>query len=155
KTTSGTVTLSNANSYGGATTVSAGTLADGVANAVPTGTALSVTGTFDLGGYAQTVASVTGSGTGTDSGAAATFTTNNAGPDPFAAALPCTTSFRTTAAAGPVTSGNANSYGGATTVSAGTLADGVANAVPTGTALSVTGTFDLGGYAQTVASMTG
>src|SRR5207302_953640 len=87
KTTASTVTLNSANTYTGATTVSAGTLADGVANALPTGTALSVTGTFDLGGYAQTVASVTGSGSVTDSGAAATFTVNNAGADTFAGAL--------------------------------------------------------------------
>jgi len=64
---------------GGSTTISAGTVTHGVANALPAATALAVTGTLDLAGFAQTVASVTGSGTVTDSGAAQTFTVNNAG----------------------------------------------------------------------------
>src|SRR5207247_2150124 len=155
KTTAGTVTLSSGNTYSGATTVSAGTLADGVANALPTGTALSVTGAFDLNGYAQTVASVTGSGTVTDSGAAATFTVNNAGADSFAGELGGASAWAKTAAGTLTLTGSSNTYPGATTISAGTLADGVANALPTGTALSVTGAFDLNGYAQTVASVTG
>ncbi len=60
---SGTTTLTNANSYSGATTVTAGTLADGVNNALPTGTPLTLAspGAFDLAGFNQTIAALTGS----------------------------------------------------------------------------------------------
>ncbi len=82
----GTTTLTAANTYSGPTTVSAGTLKDGIANALPTGTTLTVSGTgiFDLGGFAQTVAGLADGGvntsTVTDSGATATFTVNDAAP---------------------------------------------------------------------------
>src|SRR5207302_206778 len=142
----------SSNTYTGATTVSAGTLADGVANALPTATALAVTGVLDLNGYAQTVASRSEERRVGDSGAAAAFTVNNAGADTFAGALTGALAL-TKAAAGTLTlTGSSNTYTGATTVSAGTLADGVANALPTATALAVTGVLDLNGYAQTVAS---
>jgi autotransporter-associated beta strand protein len=51
---SGTTTLSAANTYSGTTTVNAGTLQDGVANALPTATSLTVsgTGTYDIAGFA-------------------------------------------------------------------------------------------------------
>src|SRR5258708_30791508 len=69
--------------------MTAGRIGDGVANALPTTTGLTVTspGTLDLAGFNQTVASVTSTGTVTDSGVAATFTVNNAGADAFAGAL--------------------------------------------------------------------
>ncbi len=70
-----------------ATNINAGTLANGVANALPTSTALSVTGTLDLAGFAQQVASVTGSGIVTESSAAANFTINNSSADTFAGTL--------------------------------------------------------------------
>ena len=74
KITTGTVVLGGANTYSGTTTVSAGTLKDGVANALPIAGTLTVTaGTFDLCGFAQTVGSLSDggvtTGTITDSGA--------------------------------------------------------------------------------------
>src|SRR5205085_1149816 len=156
KTAAGTLTLTgSSNTYSGATTVSAGTLADGVANALPTGTALSVTGNFGIGVYAQTVASVTGSVPFTTLVRSATFTINNAGADRFAGALTGTVALTKTAAGTLTLTGSSNTYSGATTISAGTLADGAANALPTGTALSVTGTFDLSGYDQHTATLQG
>ncbi len=50
---------------------------EGITNALPISTALSLTGTLDLAGFAQQVASVTGSGIVTDSAATADFTINN------------------------------------------------------------------------------
>ena len=61
---SGTITLSGTNTWSGATWISAGTLKDGVASALPVGTALTVSGTgvFDLNGFSQTVASLADGG---------------------------------------------------------------------------------------------
>jgi len=57
------MTLNGAATYGGATTVSAGTLFTNGTNYLPTGTALTVNGTLDTNSHAQTVASLSGSGT--------------------------------------------------------------------------------------------
>src|SRR5207248_2508506 len=73
KTTAGLVTISGANTYGGATTVNAGTLRLGASNVLPDTTDLTVNGfstTFDVGTFSDQVNSVallngdiTGSGT--------------------------------------------------------------------------------------------
>src|SRR5206468_9790373 len=82
---SGTTTLTADNTYSGTTTVSGGTLKDGIANALPTTTTLTVqiAGTFDLAGFNQTVeigrASCRERGNVTDRGGAATITVNDAG----------------------------------------------------------------------------
>ena len=62
KSGTGTLTLSGSNSYTGGTTVTAGTLKQGVANAIGTTTnALTVSGgIFDLGGFALSSTSLTG-----------------------------------------------------------------------------------------------
>src|SRR5665213_1527095 len=75
-TGTGTLLLSGANTYGGATTVSSGTLKLGVANSVPSTSDVTVTGSFDLAGFADTIGSLAGGGTVTDSSTAATLTTN-------------------------------------------------------------------------------
>src|SRR5579883_2439005 len=154
KAGTGTLILGGVSTYSGATNISAGTIQNGVANALPTGTALSDSGTLDLNGFAQQVASVTGSGVVTDSGTSAVFTVNNSGSDTFAGTLTGSLAL-TKSAAGTLTLNSANTYSGATTISAGTIADGIANALPTGTALSDSGTLDLNGFAQQVASVTG
>ena len=93
KTQGGTLVLGGVNTYSGTTIVSAGTLQDGIANALPATTTLTVkgTGTFDLGGFAQTVAGLAdggvSTGTVTDSGATATFTVNAAGAYSFSGLL--------------------------------------------------------------------
>ncbi len=160
KSGAGRLTLSGAgNNYTGATTISAATLADGAANALPTATALAVAGgaTFDLARFAQQVGSVTGPGTVTDSGAAATFTANNTSADSFAGALTGSLALTKDGSGTLTLAGKVNTYTGATTVAAGKLADGAADAVPKGTALSVAdgATFDLAGFAQQVAALTG
>lgn len=57
----GSLTLTSANSFTGSTTVNGGTLANGVADALPTTTALTVNGgaTYDLNGFDQQVAALT------------------------------------------------------------------------------------------------
>jgi autotransporter-associated beta strand protein len=64
----GTLTLSGTATYTGATTVSDGTLAGGAANAFSAASAFTVDATLDLGGFSQTIASLSGSGTVTNSG---------------------------------------------------------------------------------------
>ncbi len=71
----GTLVLSAANTYSGPTHISAGaTLLAGAIGAIPAGSPLTVTGTFDLGGYAQTFAALTGAGIVTNSGTEAILT---------------------------------------------------------------------------------
>ena len=62
---SGTTVLSVANTYTGPTTVSAGTLQSGVANALPTGSAVTVSSgaTLNLAGFSQSLAGLTDNGT--------------------------------------------------------------------------------------------
>ena len=156
KTTSGTVTLSGANTYTGGTTVSAGTLAFGAANALAGGSAVTVNGgTLALGSHNQAVGAVTltsGSITGTtgiltgssyavESGAISAVLGGSA-------ALTKTTSSTVTLSA-------ANTYTGGTTVSAGTLALGLDNALASGGSVTVNGgTFALGVFDNTVGTVT-
>jgi autotransporter-associated beta strand protein len=71
---SGTVVFAAANTYAGVTRVQAGTLRLGLANGIKSGNDLIVNSgqTFDLNGYAQTLDSLTGSGTVDNGGGALT-----------------------------------------------------------------------------------
>jgi autotransporter-associated beta strand protein/parallel beta-helix repeat protein len=112
-------------------------------------------GTLDMNGNALPVGSVTGTGTVTDGGAAATFTVNNSSADSFAGTLTGNLALAVNGA-GTLTLTSGNTYSGATTVSnTATLADGIANALPTTTTLSEAGVFDLHGFGQQVAGLTG
>ena len=79
KVGNGTLILSKAATYSGGTTISAGTLKNGVANALPTTQALTVSspGIYDVNGFAQTIGSLAGSGAVNDSGAAVTLQTGS------------------------------------------------------------------------------
>src|SRR5207244_13430778 len=66
KSGAGTLTLSGANTYGGTTTVSAGTLQLGAADVIPDGAGkgnVSVTGTLDLNQFSETIKGLSGGGT--------------------------------------------------------------------------------------------
>jgi fibronectin-binding autotransporter adhesin len=66
KNGAGTVTLSGPNTYTGGTTINGGTLAVGVNNALPTGTAIAITsGTLDMGSFTSTATSLDISNTAT------------------------------------------------------------------------------------------
>ena len=148
KTSAGTLTLSGANTYGGATTISAGTLKLGVANSVPSGSAVTATGTFDLAGFADTIGSLSGGGTVTDS--SATAATLTAGGDNtstnFSGAIQNGSGSiaLTKSGTGTLTLGGTNTYSGTTTVSAGTLlvngAQGSSNVSLNGGTLGGSGT---------------
>ena len=138
KTGPGTFTLNAANTYTGLTTVSAGTLTEGVNDAISTG-ALTVSGAtaiFDLGAnHTDSVGTVTLDGGGAINGtgtsaltSTGTFELKNGTVNTVLAgsgALNKTT-------ASTVTLNAANTYSGLTNITAGTLLAGVSNATGSG-----------------------
>jgi autotransporter-associated beta strand protein len=157
KNGAGTETLGAANTYSGATTIGAGKLVDGVPNALPIGTALNVTGTFDVVGNSQQVGSLSGTGVVTNSSStAATFTvnySNTAAADTFGGSLTAALTL-TKQGAGTLILNGPDSYAGQTTIGTGTLTLANANALPAN-ALVVNGTLNLFGISVTLPSVTG
>ena len=164
KTTAGTVTLNNQNTYTGLTTVSAGKLNYGTDNAIASG-AVTVNGataelamntfndtvglvTLDGGGLISGTGSTSGTLTSTDRFEVKSGTVSaKLGGDGIA--LNKTT-------AGTVTLNNQNSYTGLTTVSAGTLAYGINNALATGnvTVDGATAVLAMGAFTDSVGTVT-
>lgn len=140
KSNTGTLLLSGQSAYSGTTSITNGTLKSGANNCLPVGTSPSIsTGAMlDLNGFNQTVASLLGSGTVTNSNTAtpSTFTISNA------AAGMNSTSFLgnlnlTVGSTGVVSLTANNNYTGVTTVTAGTLKAVNANAIPATTVLTL------------------
>ena len=159
----GTVTLTTAESYTGLTAIQSGaTLRLGIDNAVGGSSTVSDSGTFDLNGHADTIATLTGTGTVTNNGTSlGTLTVTAAGTfsgtikDGAAAATAL--SVGGTGEAFTFTLANANTYTGNTGISNGnTLLVGATNAVGTGSNLFLSGgTFDLNGFDDSVAGLNG
>jgi|SRR5216117_3068286 len=127
KAGTGTLIVSGANTYTGATAISAGTLQLGATNAVPSGSAVTVSGgaTFDLRGFSDGIGSLAGAGTVTSGAAGAVTLTaggNNASTT-FSGLIQngSGTVALTKTGTGTLTLSGANTYSGATTVSAGVL----------------------------------
>jgi autotransporter-associated beta strand protein len=155
----GTLFLSVVNTYTGATFIGGGTVQLGVANTLPTATALTVNGgTLDLNGFNQQVASlsdggVTTGGVTNGSGTAATLTVDQTTSTTFGGVVSGNLGL-TKLGTGTLALTGANTYTGATTLSAGTIKLGVTNTLPTATALTVDGgNLDLNGNSQQVASL--
>ena len=169
------LTLSGtANTYSGTTTVgdgaSASTLTAGAAGALSTKSAVQVSSasTLDVGGFDQTIASLSdgtnGGGTVTNSSttAAATLTISGGVSKSFSGAITDgTQSLGLTLANGSslTLSGTANTYSGTTTVgdgtNASTLTAGAAGALSANSAVQVSylSTLDIKGTNQTIASL--
>ncbi|WAW10034.1 autotransporter-associated beta strand repeat-containing protein [Oxalobacter vibrioformis] len=134
----GTLILSSANTYTGATTVSGGTLETGIANAFAASSEVAVgSGTvLDLNNYDQTANKL--SGTGSITLGTATLTANNAaaGDTAFSGIISGTGGLTKTGG-GVFTLAGANTYTGATTVSGGTLKTDIANAFASSRAVTV------------------
>jgi outer membrane autotransporter protein len=124
---SGTLVLKGASTYLGPTSINAGTLAGGAADAFSAASMFTVSGNaiLDIGGFDQTVGGLAGSGSVTNSGAlAATLAVgaNNANTTFSGAIVDGTTPLSLTkTGTGALILTGSNSYSGDTTVSGGTL----------------------------------
>jgi fibronectin-binding autotransporter adhesin len=115
------------------------------------------TATLDIDGRATTPWNLTGTSAGviTNSGAAATLTTDNTANSTFSGVIQDgagTIALHVTGTSGEaLTLTGANTYSGATTIDSGlTLMGGMAGAFSAISATTVNGTLDLGGFAQTI-----
>ncbi len=122
KAGTGTLKLQNTNTYTGPTTVNAGTLQMGVANALSASTDLTVASgaTFDLNNLNQTVGSLAGAGNVTLGSATLSANADNASTT-FSGAISGSGGL-TKIGTGTLTLTGTNSYTGGTTISAGVLA---------------------------------
>jgi filamentous hemagglutinin family protein len=123
----GTLTMSAANTYTGLTTVSAGRLALGAANRIADTSAVTVASgaTFDLNNFSETIGSLAGAGTLTQSGAGAvtlaTGVDNTSTTFSGVIQNPTGSIALTKQGTGTFVLSGANTYTGLTTVSAGVL----------------------------------
>jgi autotransporter-associated beta strand protein len=157
ETDTGTLVLGHANTYTGSTTISAGTLQVGIANAIPSTSDVTDSATLDLDGNSDAIGALSGSGTVTSSVAGpVTLTvgaTNDSGTftgviedDGDSVAL-------TKTGTGTETLSGVNTYAGATTVTAGTLL--VNGSLASGSAVSVSSGATLGGGTTTTSGTVG
>ncbi|UVK43826.1 autotransporter-associated beta strand repeat-containing protein [Mesorhizobium sp. AR07] len=142
--------------HGGATTVSDGTLRAGGSGAFDSRSAVTVASgaKLDLGGFNQTIASLAGAGDVVLG--AGRLSTGDAGSTAFSGGISGTGGL-TKSGSGIFTLSGTNSYGGTTEVDAGTLKASAANSFASGSAFSMVpgARLDLGGYDQTIGSLTG
>ena len=162
---SATVGLSIANALNagtGTVTLTGGTFQTLVAGVIPNTSILTVNSPaiLDLDGNNESIGALAGSGTITDSGAAATLTITGGGL--FSGAITGANLGLTVASTSqPLTlSGTpgSNTYAGATTIQSGTLKLGASNTLPSTTTVifgsaATNGTLDLNGFNQTVAGL--
>jgi fibronectin-binding autotransporter adhesin len=158
-----TYVLSGSNTYSGQTTVSAGTLQAGAANAFSPNSAVVLTGTLDLNGFAQSISSLSGAGTAKLTGVLTL--TPPAGTLTFSGALTDNGS----AGGGLILNGNSaailnltgsglNNYVGPTTISGGTLRGGAANTLSTNSSINLSAsgtTLDLDNFSETIPTLSG
>jgi autotransporter-associated beta strand protein len=166
KTSAGTLILNEANTYGGGTVVSNGTLKVGINNAVSaTGAGdvrLVTPATLDLSGFNNTINGLNGNGTVdvTSGGTSLLTLGENGNSGIFTGAIKNTsgTLALTKDGTGVQTLSGSNSYVGATTINAGSLRAASANAIGAGgsaVTVNVGSTLDVGANNVAVASITG
>jgi autotransporter-associated beta strand protein len=119
---SGVLTLAGANGYGGATTISAGTLRLGASDVLPNSSSATVNGLLDLNTFSDTINGLSGSGTvDTVAGGTSTLTVASGTFSGTIQNTAGTVSLIKTGS-GTLNLGGNNTYSGATVVNAGTLA---------------------------------
>lgn len=155
KIDTGTLILSAANSYIGATNINAGILRAGIVNALSTSTAVTVNDIFDLNNFNQNIGSLAGGVLGSVTLNGASLTTgNNNGNTNFQGVISGNGAL-TKVGNGIFTLSGNNNYNGATNINVGTLQAGVANAIPSNSAVTANGIFDLNNFTQTIGSLAG
>ena len=142
----GTLTLSGANSYTGATQINAGTLAlaAGSSLAASSGVDLTAGSTLDLSAAGNQTLGVLGGAAGTIDIGANTLTLNGAGNGSFGGVISGSGALLKQGG-GTQTLTGANLYTGGTTITGGTLALGAGGSLAAGSAVTLggTGTLDL------------
>ena len=121
KTGTGTWTFSAANTYTGTTTISAGKLEYGIANAISTGAITVSGGTLDMKTFSDAVGTVTVSGTGTIMGTGVLTGSSYAVQSGTISTILAGAGALTKTTSGTVTLSAVNTYTGVTTISAGIL----------------------------------
>ncbi|MFN5209970.1 MAG: autotransporter-associated beta strand repeat-containing protein [Bacteroidota bacterium] len=140
----GVFTLSGANTYSGTTTINSGTLACGAVSTLPAASAVVLANTsgttLNLGGFNQSVASISGGGSngGNITLGSATLTANQSGNTTFAGIISGTGGL-TKSNSGTLILSGANTYSGTTTVSGGILRLGASGVIADGSAISLGG----------------
>lgn len=143
KTSAGTLTFSNSNSYTGATTISAGTLALSGSGSIAASSGVANSATFDISATTSgaSIQSLTGAG-GTTLGSKTLTLTNASGT--YSGVLSGTGGALTLSTAGTATLTGTNTYTGATTIgSSTTLALSGSGSVATSSGVANSGTFDI------------
>ena len=159
----GSWTFSGANTYSGTTTVNNGTLKLGASGVIPDASAVSVTTTFDLNGFSETVGSLTGAGTITSSsaGTPVLITGGDNTNTTFSGIIQngsATTVSLAKVGTGNQTLSGVNTYTGSTTISGGILNLGAAGVIADVSAVSLNGgslsTGATTGFSETVGTLT-
>ncbi|MFC6876048.1 YDG domain-containing protein, partial [Flavobacterium myungsuense] len=149
-----TAIISAANTYGGNTTVSAGTLEYGIDDAIASGAVTVSGGTLDMKTFSDTVGAVTLT-SGTISGTTGALTaTSYAVESGTISKILAGSVGLTKSTSGTVILSASNTYTGLTTVSAGTLQYGVVNAIASGAVTVSGGTLDMQTFNDTVGGVT-
>ena len=156
----GTLTLAGNNIYNGATNVASGTLQAGLSGAFSAASAFTVTSVLDLNGFNNTIGSLTGSGTVTNSSlTTATLTIGNVASTTFSGAINNGNSLLalTKVGTGTLTLTGTSTYGGATNINAGVLAGGTLNSLSpsSGFVIANLATLDISLADQTIGSLAG
>lgn len=156
--------LSGANTYTGAININSGTLRMGATNVLPSTTSVvlanTIGTTFDLNNYSQTIGTLSGGGStgGNIALGSGTLTVTQASNATYAGIISGSGSIVKDGAAILTLSGT-NTYTGTTTIQNGTLRAGSLNNLASSNAFVLVDTsgaaFDLGGYNQTIGSLSG
>ncbi len=157
----GILILSGNNLHTGATTITAGTLRLGAADRISNSSALVVNGTFDMGGFNETVASLSGAGTVTSSASGnMILNLGNATSTTYSGVIQngsATSLALTKIGTGILTLSGNNSYSGRTTITAGTILLGASNVLPNNAVTLGGGILSTGsgaGFSETIGDLT-
>ena len=150
----GTLTLTGANTYTGTTRVQAGTLMGDAANVFSANSPTTVIsgGTLDLGGFNQTVTSLAGGGTVTNSGPGSAILTNQGASSFFTGDINGPVGLIQNSPGNTLTLSGNNTYSGETIVAAGTLnaSTDFTFSARSPTTVNAGGTLDLGAQPQQI-----
>ena len=155
KTGAGTLTLTNANSYTGVTSIGQGTVALAGAGSIANSSKVNVAGTLDIAGTAADANIQSLAGNGSVALGARSLTLTNAG-DTFGGVIAGSGGLDT--AAGSQVLSGVNTYTGATRVGSGaTLALAGGGSIASSSGVSASGTLDIGATTSgaSIASLTG